>query len=535
MKPSEDKNALAVRRLDSTNIDLLGDFSERFGFTKVQIKLGPKEAWTVDGVNAEPFGRGAIKIAQAAYAQIIDPRNVFIGDESHNNPHYILDSSGIPTFMWLSKVGVYIGRRGDFRYKAITEPISINSYIQERVIGLKMKKDTPANTMVAASRGSVKLWNAGAKKPGDPVWWFIKTQSSDSGIEEDVGVAVNLSDPFWGVDYLQKELAHFRKSVTRRFDTAVARRVIASLLPESMVPCQKPIIRKSDYGWVVDEAVFEVDCPTKGGFLLDVLTQIARSIKEDNPELRAQAYDLFSKNAGFAPRSFDMPTNPINAEAEWNDASVDEVSEISSASTIVEEPIKEPVKPKEEKVAVAPKKTEPEPTPLFKAPAPAPTKAPTPAPAPAPTKAPTPAPAPAPTPTLPASIEPPPSAGKVKDYQEYLKRTLPALTEKQLAQLEVEVGGDIPKDGTLTQIDLTKAIRYIRANFLNMPAPTPEDPVKVKAMVEALREKIESLLVENTTIVDAACNRLGYTEDSEIADVTDEHIMIIAKELKISV
>jgi hypothetical protein len=275
---------------------LMADFERSFGFQETIITLNKTGAYSADrGSTVVAFGPGALQIGRVANIFMTKPATLKINDEEHANPFYVLDEYGQPRLLWIRKIGIYLGRHGDIRYVDRTEQLDIEAYIVERV--LKWKSDTPRNSARYATREQVRIWNDAASNadPGAPVYMFVAVSG------DDLGIALNLNDPA-GVDDLMADIAHMRKARMRRFETSSDRRIIASLIPESMTAFEFNIQQKqSSKGYSFYEleyARFRVDGPTKGGMLMGVLHQIARALSEDNAELRNRALQGFSDMTG---------------------------------------------------------------------------------------------------------------------------------------------------------------------------------------------------------------------------------------------
>lgn len=276
------------------------DVEDRFGFTRTEIVLGPDAAYTIDGKTVMAFGPGAIRLGREAGVCIIKPAMIKVGEHVHPNPHVEYDEKGQPRVVHMVKHGIMIDRSGSIRYVApMYERIDIAAYIGERATKTKHGKKCPPVDARYCTREMAEEWNKRAKEPGDAVWWFVATIGTDTGI------AFNLNSTEKGIKNLVGEILHFRKSILRRFETATDRRVIWSLVYESMIAKSADIEEIKPYAdsdWTVSRvksATFVVDKPTRGGLELGLLQELGIAIREDNAAKRENLLEAFRNVTGF--------------------------------------------------------------------------------------------------------------------------------------------------------------------------------------------------------------------------------------------
>lgn len=276
---------------------------QQMPFEEVTIELDHTGAWTLDGEVAMAFGPGAELIGNTVGVSITKPAKVIVNDVEKDNPYILYDNIGQPSVMWFRKIGVYLDPNGMIRYADIPDRIDISAYIAERAAKIKKSKDTPASTAVFCTREQAEAWNKKATAPGNDIWWFVPTQGTE------IGIAFNLAANVKGILKFQEEIIHFRKTILRRFETATNRRVIATLVPEYMKTTDAEIKKYQPYSnnpnyeiLKVVKARFKVMKPTPKsqfqGLEMGLYQQIARAIKEDNPELRDRALTSFGSMYG---------------------------------------------------------------------------------------------------------------------------------------------------------------------------------------------------------------------------------------------
>lgn len=303
------------------------DIERRFGFTRTEIEMGPDGAYTIDGTTVYAYGPGAIRLGREAGVCIIKPAMIRVGESIHPNPHVEYDLMGQPSVLHMVKHGIMVDRSGSIRYVApIYERIDIAAYIAERAMKAKQSKYTPPADARFCTRVQAEAWNKEAKEPGDPVWWFVAT------IGTETGVAFNLNSGEKQIRNLVNDIIHFRKNILRRFETATDRRVIWSLVYESMVAIRAQVEQvktsaESEYTRsVVRKAVFMVDKPTRGGLELGLLQELGIAIREDNAQKRERLLEAFRGMTGLgevrvveSAAATDVP-EPVTVEGEIEDA-----------------------------------------------------------------------------------------------------------------------------------------------------------------------------------------------------------------------
>jgi len=442
----------------------------RFQFKETIVELDGTGAWTLDGKVAMAFGPGASQIGARAGVSITKPLKVMVGNNERDNPYLEHDNNGQPAILWIRKIGVYLDKHGLIRYVDLTDRIDIKAYVAERATKLVNRVDNQGNSIIGNSgryctKTQAEQWNASSKEPGQDVWWFVPTQG------DEIGVAFNLADKVYLVNKFQEEIIHIKKTILRRFETATDRRVIFSLLPESLKTTDMKASYDQKYKkWTLAYARFTVDSPEGHGFELGIFQQIARALKEDNPEMRERAFAAFKKMSGFDETTIkEMPADntpsPTEITPEW------EPSEDSETSDDSEELVDDEEGPA------------PELTPL------------------------------------------PAGAISMKDFRAYIKAEVPKLNAEQLQGLTDIYG----KDSGFHQFKGKEMGQKIRRFFIEI-AGQEEPPESGEVTPDMMRKHIGEQLAENSQkITDILYARYG--EEWTLDELSDIEISEIYNEL----